>query len=77
LPAADRFPPVPGYRSLALVGPGKNGMVRATIVSDGRVVGCWTHASASLGTPPELFAPGVDEEAVRRALARFARFLDG
>lgn len=62
---------------LALVGPGKNGMVRATIVSEGRVVGCWTHASASLGTPPELFAPGVDEEAVRRALARFTRFLDG
>lgn len=62
---------------LVLVGPGKNGMVRATIVSDGRVVGCWTHASASLGTPPELFAPGADEEAVRRALARFTRFLDG
>lgn len=62
---------------LPLVGPGKNGMVRATILAEGRVIGCWTHASASLGTPPELFAPGADEEAVRSALARFTRFLDG
>lgn len=71
---------------LALVGPGKNGMVRATILAAGRVIGCWTHASASLGTPPELFAPSIgegavsgpdaDEEAVRSALARFTRFLD-
>ncbi|MCI1020351.1 winged helix DNA-binding domain-containing protein [Microbacterium sp. C5A9] len=67
---------------LAAVGPGKNGMVRATIVAHGRVVGCWTHASASLGSPPELFAsaagdPGVDPDAVRGALARFTRFLEG
>lgn len=67
---------------LAAVGPGKNGMVRATIVADGRVIGCWTHASASLHAPPELFepAPGdsaVDDEAVRSALARFTRFLVG
>lgn len=66
---------------LALVGPGKNGMVRATIVADGRVIGCWTHASASLGSPPELFdsvpdSRPVDDEAVRAALARFTRFLD-
>ncbi len=64
---------------LPLVGPGKNGMVRATIVADGRVIGCWTHASASLGAPPELFAtageaPAADEAAVRAALARFTRF---
>jgi hypothetical protein len=52
-------------------------MVCATIVSEGRVIGCWTHASASLGSEPELFAPGADEEAVRSALARFTRFLDG
>lgn len=69
--------------NLAAVGPGKNGMVRATIVADGRVVGCWTHASASLGAPPELFpsasdgAPPPDEADVHEALARFARFLDG
>lgn len=67
---------------LALVGPGKNGMVRATLVADGRVIGCWTHASASLGSPPELFdsvpdSRPVDDEAVRAALARFTRFLDG
>ncbi|MFB4348932.1 winged helix DNA-binding domain-containing protein [Microbacterium sp. CR_7] len=64
---------------LAAVGPGKNGMVRATLVADGQVIGCWTHAAASLGTPPELFDdPGrqsVDEDAVRDALARFARFV--
>ncbi|MCM3779488.1 winged helix DNA-binding domain-containing protein [Microbacterium hydrocarbonoxydans] len=63
---------------LAAVGPGKNGMVRATLVSDGRVIGCWTHAAASLGAPPELFetgGPPVDEDAVQEALARFTRFL--
>lgn len=67
---------------LAAVGPGKNGMVRATIIADGRVIGCWTHASASLHTPPDLFepAPGddaVDDAAVQTALSRFTRFLDG
>ncbi|WP_341956837.1 winged helix DNA-binding domain-containing protein [Microbacterium sp. LWH13-1.2] len=62
---------------LALVGPGKNGMVRATIIADGRVIGCWTHASASLGSAPELFVADADDEAVRSALARFTRFLDG
>ena len=62
---------------LALVGPGKNGMVRATLIADGRVIGCWTHASASLGAAPELFVPDADDGAVRSALARFTRFLDG
>lgn len=62
---------------LTLVGPGKNGMVRATIIADGRVIGCWTHASASLGSAPELFVQDVDDEAVRSALERFTRFLDG
>ncbi|WP_372969358.1 winged helix DNA-binding domain-containing protein [Microbacterium sp.] len=60
---------------LALVGPGKNGMVRATIVADGRVIGCWTHAGASLGAPAELFDPVADDESVRAALARFGRFI--
>lgn len=69
-------------RNLGAVGPGKNGMVRATVVAQGRVIGCWTHASASLGSPPELFEPDdgggpADEDAVRAALARFTRFLDG
>lgn len=67
---------------LALVGPGKNGMVRATVVAQGRVIGCWTHASASLGAPAELFetVPGSDsagQAAVTAALARFARFVEG
>ena len=62
---------------LALVGPGKNGMVRATITADGRVIGCWTHASASLGAAPELFVQDADYGAVRSALERFTRFLDG
>ncbi|OAN39764.1 winged helix DNA-binding domain-containing protein [Microbacterium sp. H83] len=62
---------------LAAVGPGKNGMVRATLVEEGRVIGCWTHAAASSGTPPELFSAPTDEDAVARALARFARFVEG
>lgn len=62
---------------LPLVGPGKNGMVRATVIAQGRVIGCWTHASASLGSAPELFVQEDDDEAVRSALARFTRFLDG
>lgn len=61
---------------LAAVGPGKNGMVRATVVQDGRVVGTWTHAAASRGMPAELFDPSVDAEAAASALARFSRFID-
>lgn len=60
---------------LASVGPGKNGMVRATIVEHGRVIGCWTHAAAALETPPELFQEPEDAVAVAAALARFSRFL--
>ncbi|MBT2485211.1 MULTISPECIES: winged helix DNA-binding domain-containing protein [unclassified Microbacterium] len=62
---------------LSAVGPGKNGMVRATLVENGRVIGCWTHATASQGASPELFQPPADEAAVAAALARFARFIDG
>ncbi len=62
---------------LAAVGPGKNGMVRATIVEQGRVIGCWTHATASLGAEPEFFERPADPDAVSAALARFTRFLDG
>ncbi|WP_435743467.1 winged helix DNA-binding domain-containing protein [Microbacterium sp. PMB16] len=60
---------------LAGVGPGKNGMVRATLVEDGRVIGCWMHATASRGAPPEFFTAPADPEAVTAALARFDRFL--
>jgi hypothetical protein len=62
---------------LAAVGPGKNGMVRATLVDDGRIIGCWTHASASRGAPPELFAEPADAAAIAPALARFERFVEG
>ncbi|MNL85979.1 hypothetical protein D3C87_2144930 [compost metagenome] len=59
---------------LAIVGPGKNGMVRATIVEQGRVIGCWTHASATRDLPPELFVEPAEPAAVEAALARFAHF---
>lgn len=62
---------------LTAVGPGRNGMVRAVIVENGRVIGCWTHATASRGTPPEYFEPAADPAAVDAALARFERFLTG
>lgn len=61
---------------LAAVGPGKNGMVRATIVERGRVIGCWTHASATRDAPPELFETPSDPGAVDAALARFAVFAE-
>lgn len=60
---------------LSAIGPGKNGMVRATLVEDGRVIGCWTHATAARDTPPELFDHPADPAAVEAALTRFAVFL--
>jgi hypothetical protein len=59
---------------LAAVGPGKNGMVRATLVERGRVIGCWMHATASRGLPPEFFIEPADPDGVTGALARFERF---
>ncbi|MFS0893112.1 winged helix DNA-binding domain-containing protein [Microbacterium sp. 179-I 3D3 NHS] len=59
------------------VGPGKNGMVRATLVENGAVIGCWTHANAGRGTPPDLFVEPADADAVTAALARFERFIEG
>lgn len=61
---------------LAAIGPGKNGMVRPTIVEQGRVIGTWSHASATRSAPPELFEEPEDPDAVAAALARFARFAD-
>ncbi|WP_447652833.1 winged helix DNA-binding domain-containing protein [Microbacterium sufflavum] len=73
---ADRTPVCdPAY--LGRVGPGKNGMVRATIVEDGRVIGCWTHAAAAHTADPELFTEPGDPDAVSAALARFAAFIEG
>jgi hypothetical protein len=62
---------------LATVGPGKNGMVRATLVEQGRVIGCWMHATANRGVPPELFVAPADPDGVTAALARFERFSAG
>ncbi len=62
---------------LAAVGPGKNGMVRATLVEHGQVIGCWMHATASKGVPPEFFVAPTDPDGVTAALARFERFTAG
>ncbi|MFD5224806.1 winged helix DNA-binding domain-containing protein [Microbacterium sp. NPDC058342] len=62
---------------LATVGPGKNGMVRPTLVHRGRVVGTWSHADATRGEPPVLFDDDPDGDALARAVARFAHFVDG
>ncbi|MFJ2550672.1 hypothetical protein [Microbacterium sp. NPDC087591] len=51
-------------------------MVRPILIADGTVIGIWTHASASLGAPPELFDHGADAEAVSVALGRFRSFLE-
>ena len=60
---------------LAAVGPGKNGMVRPTLVEQGRVIGTWSHAVATRDTPPEFFEEPADPAAVDAALARFAAFV--
>ncbi|MEJ6555361.1 winged helix DNA-binding domain-containing protein [Microbacterium esteraromaticum] len=60
---------------LDAVGPGKNGMVRPTIVESGRIVGVWSHADAARGAPAELFDSSADDAAAASALTRFARFV--
>ena len=62
---------------LDAVGPGKNGMVRPTLVESGRVIGTWSHAAASRDAPPQLFDANQDDEATASALARFAHFVGG
>ena len=59
---------------LAAVGPGKNGMVRPTLIEQGRVIGTWSHATATRHAAPELFVAPADPLAVDAALARFAAF---
>ena len=68
-------------QSMALIGPGKNGMVRASLLSAGRIAGVWTH-SAAVGRHrddpiPELFdgEPTPDPAAVAAALRRYAAFV--
>ncbi|UJP08754.1 winged helix DNA-binding domain-containing protein [Microbacterium sp. KUDC0406] len=76
---ADRSPVCAPEHAMT-VGPGKNGMVRPTIVADGRIVGTWSHAGAGGPAPePQFFAPPSDEVAdgAASALARFAAFRAG
>ncbi|MDT0156551.1 winged helix DNA-binding domain-containing protein [Microbacterium sp. ARD32] len=61
---------------LAAIGPGSNGMVRATLIEHGRVIGTWSHADAARGSAPELFDGDHDPDAVASALARFAHFVE-
>ncbi len=75
---ADRST-VASAESMALIGPGKNGMVRASLLAAGRIAGAWTH-SAAVGRHhedaiPEAFDPALDPEAVAAALRRYADFV--
>ncbi|WP_193598313.1 winged helix DNA-binding domain-containing protein [Microbacterium sp. YJN-G] len=73
---ADRTPVCPPQHQTA-VGPGSNGMVRPTLIHDGRVVGTWAHADATRHEPPVLFDDDHDPDAAASAFARFARFTGG
>ncbi|MDQ4214602.1 winged helix DNA-binding domain-containing protein [Microbacterium capsulatum] len=75
---ADRSA-VASAESMALIGPGKNGMVRASLLAAGRIAGAWTH-SAAVGRHrehpiPELFDAALDLEQVAAALRRYADFV--
>jgi hypothetical protein len=77
---ADRSP-VASAQSMASIGPGKNGMVRASLLAGGRIAGAWSH-SAAVGRHrdhpiPELFEgePAPEPAAVTAALRRYADFV--
>lgn len=66
----------------AVIGPGKNGMVRPIIVADGIVIGTWRHSTAigrhTDDPVPELLSPGAaDEIEIAEALDRYAAFIAG
>lgn len=73
---ADRTP-VCAPENLAAVGPGKNGMVRATIVEHGRVTGTWSHTATARRQAPVLFSAERETADAASAVARFERFLGG
>jgi hypothetical protein len=67
--------------AMARIGPGKNGMVRASLLSAGRVCGAWTH-SAAVGRhrdepTAEPFGAPQDAAAVEAALRRYSDFVSG
>ncbi|MFT4258889.1 winged helix DNA-binding domain-containing protein [Microbacterium sp.] len=76
---ADRST-VADTEAMRRIGPGKNGMVRASLVGGGRIVGAWTH-SAAVGRHRDAPAaePFVDlaPEAVAVALQRYSDFVTG
>jgi hypothetical protein len=77
---ADRTP-VADADAMTRIGPGKNGMVRASLLADGRIVGAWTH-SAAVGKHRDIpiaepFDPSLDPEAVAAALRRYSDFVSG
>ncbi|UNK69950.1 winged helix DNA-binding domain-containing protein [Microbacterium sp. H1-D42] len=72
---ADRSA-VCALQNLDAVGPGKNGMVRPTIIESGQVIGTWAHAAATRGAAPELFDARESTEPLASALARFAHFVE-
>ncbi|WP_217183176.1 winged helix DNA-binding domain-containing protein [Streptomyces sp. AC495_CC817] len=67
--------------AMATIGPGKNGMVRASLLARGRIAGAWTH-SAAVGRHrdvpvAEVFDETLDEDAVAAALSRYSAFVSG
>lgn len=77
---ADRAP-VADVEAMRRIGPGKNGMVRASLLADGRIAGAWTH-SAAVGKHrdapvAEPFDSSLDPGAVVAALQRYSDFVSG
>jgi hypothetical protein len=58
----------------ARVGPGVNGMVRGTILVEGRVAGTWRAGARGQAPVADLFEP-LPADAVTAALARYTAFL--
>ncbi|MBS1674293.1 MAG: AlkZ family DNA glycosylase [Actinobacteria bacterium] len=61
------------------IGPGTNGMVRASLLAAGRIGGAWAH-SAAVGRhredpTPELFDTALNREQVAAALRRYGDFV--
>lgn len=77
---ADRTP-VCAPEQQALIGPGKNGMVRPILLSQGRVAGAWSHSSAvgrhTEAPSAEVFDERMPPDEVAAALQRYADFVTG